>query len=172
MASLKKIKFDNEKGFVLLAAIIACLILLAVGMLVINMTAGNLFISAETVGNKKAFAAAESGILIAMQDFKAGSENWTDTNNYTQDCSASLDSAGFLWRTINTGADAKTKFITCRPSSIRPPIPIYGDAGVSLCIYDEMIIGRNTSYNSLAKVDIGIGVYCPGVSTATPTTYR
>ena len=69
MYTMKETTLRNEKGFALLAAIIASLILLAVGMLVINMSAGDLISSSMSVGNKKASIAVESGIFTLVETF-------------------------------------------------------------------------------------------------------
>ncbi|HOG10080.1 MAG TPA: hypothetical protein PLD26_06085, partial [Smithella sp.] len=108
--------FKNEKGFALVAALIACLILLALGMLVINMSTGDLFTTSAVIGNKKSLAAAESGISKIIAD--ADPDNWTTTENYT----AATDGSGNLCGTdafdydlydfidITGGTDPNTEF--------------------------------------------------------------
>jgi len=59
----------SEKGFALVAAILACLILLALAMLVIQLSTQDLRISARTVGEKKSMTAAETGIHNLIQNF-------------------------------------------------------------------------------------------------------
>lgn len=163
---MKKMTLSNEKGFVLLAALIACLIILAVGMIVINISTGNLIASSVTVGEKKAIAAVESGIHRELQSFNPDQSTWTvGADNYT-DCSSA--SPSYNWRLINSGVDSNTKFAICYP--VKGPNITPED--VTMCTYTETVTGKNTSYNSLAKVDIGIGVYCPSVKGATPTTYQ
>ena len=88
MTTIKKTTLSNEKGFALLAAIIASLILLAVAMLVINMSTGDLMSSSMTVGSKKALAAAESGISTVIQNFSpdASRDALAVAGNYTTNC--------------------------------------------------------------------------------------
>ena len=158
MNTLIKMNLSNEKGFALLAAIMACLILLAVGMLVINMTTGDLRSSSATVGNKKALAATESGVHRLIQDFNPDLTTWTSSNNYTTDCAAT--SPSYIWRQISSGTDANTQYAVCAPTgSDLPPVAIAGSAidEWAMMRYNGSLVGRNTSYNSLTKVNIGIG---------------
>jgi hypothetical protein len=159
-----KIIISNEKGFALVAAIIASLILLAVGILVINMSTGDLRASAVTVGEKKALSAVESGVHRLMQDFSSDSATWTAAYNYSTDCTTATPA--YIWRTINSatdgidGADQNTQFAICAPTaSSLPPlaIPGYATEDWGMMRYNSKVVGRNTSYNSSVTVDIGIG---------------
>lgn len=149
----------NEKGFALLAAIIASLILLAVGMLAFSMSGGDQRASTVTVGDKKALAGTESGIHTLVNDFKPDDTTWTALNNYTQDCDA-LIIPSYIWRSIASGTDMNTQFAVCKPvASDLPPVAIAGTSLETwgLMRYDTTVVGRNTKYNSLTKVDVGIG---------------
>ncbi len=158
MTNMKKMTLNNEKGFALVAAIIASLILMAIGILVINMSTGDLRASVATVGDKKALAATESGIHRVMQDFSPVSTNWTTANNYTTDCAAATPT--YIWRSIAGGTDTNTQFAVCAPtqsSSAQIPIPGYALGEWGMMRYNGRVVGKNTSYNSLITVDIGIG---------------
>jgi hypothetical protein len=160
----------NEKGFALVAAILAGLILLAVGILVINMSTGDLRSSAVTVGDKKALSATESGIHRLVQDFSPDSTTWTAANNYTTNCTAT--SPAYDWRPINSGIDANTQFAVCAPTqSNLPPVTLPGFAlgpgqEWAMMRYNGRVAGKNTSYNSFITVDIGIGYGPVPVGTA------
>ncbi len=52
----------RENGFALIAALLANLILLAVGILAVNLSSGDIRVSMRTVGDKKALNAAETGV--------------------------------------------------------------------------------------------------------------
>ncbi len=161
MKTMKKMMLiNNEKGFVLLAAICACVILLAVGMLAIHMSTGDIRSSAITVGDKKALAGAESGVHRLVQDFDYQPSTWTAANNYTQNCTSPIPS--YIWRAIDSGIDANTRFAVCRPvvsnsSPVIPPGYDIAGGGYGIFRYDATVVGQNTSYKSLTKVDIGIG---------------
>lgn len=145
----KKI-LHNEKGFSLIAAILACLILLAIGMLVIQMSTSDLRTSAGTVGEKKALVAVESGMHQLLQNFDPNVP-WDATN-------------GYLTRTVIPGGiDANSRFTIAAPTtSILPPVTMPGYAlGASqqwgMMRYDGSVKGENTTYNTVLNVDIGIG---------------
>ena len=169
MATRKKFALINEKGFALLAALIACLILMAIGLLVMNMSTGDLLTSAESVGQKKSLAAVESGITKIMIDF--GPNYWTAANNYITDTNCRATNYVFLsssFQTIPLGTDTKTKFAICLPKQSQnlAPLPASGfslGGGGSSTVsygymrYDTTIAGKNESYNSQSKVDVGVG---------------
>lgn len=155
---MKRKLLTNEKGFALLAAIIASLILLAVGVLAINLSSSDQRASAVTVGDKKALAATESGIHRLVQDFVPEPAAWNAANNYTQNCTSTIPN--YIWRTIASGIDLNTQFAVCKPvESNMAPVSVAGYSLDQWAImrYDGTVVGQNTSYNSLAKVDIGIG---------------
>ena len=166
MATIKIKTLSNEKGFALLAAILASLILLAVGMLVINMATGDLLTTKMTVGNKKALAATESGIHQLIRDFNPDPTTWTAANNYSphQDGSGTVCGTEqysiYLWRSVPSGTDATTRFAICTPTpSSMSFIPFPGSAlgEWGMMRYDTTVVGGNTSYNSQEIVTVGIG---------------
>ena len=59
----------NEKGFALVAALMANLILLAVGFIAINLSTQDIRISMRAVGDKKAVNAAETAVHMLAMDF-------------------------------------------------------------------------------------------------------
>lgn len=151
---MKKMIIRNEKGFALMAAILACLILLAVGMLVINMSTGDLISSSINVGHKKAIAAVESGIYRLVQ---TNPDTWGANVTFTTCSSAS---PAYIWNAISCGADANTKYAVCIPTmSAQAPVPVpgYSISDWAIFRYDGSVAGKNDSYNSFAIVDIGIG---------------
>jgi Tfp pilus assembly protein PilX len=158
MAIMENKILNNEKGFALIAAILACVILFAIGMLVIQMSTSDLRTSAGTVGERKALAATESGIHKLVQDFSPNSATWTATNNYTTNCSSS--SPTYIWQVISEGIDANTQFAVCAPTlSSQPPVamPGYAFGEWAMMRYDGRVVGKNTTYNSSISVDVGIG---------------
>lgn len=76
MPMYKRIKFSkinkilkSEGGFVLIAAIIACVMLMALALLAMNLSTGDLRTTSSVVGEKRAFSAAESGVHQFCHDF-------------------------------------------------------------------------------------------------------
>ncbi|MGP8153193.1 MAG: hypothetical protein ACLQBQ_03480 [Smithella sp.] len=162
---MKETTLRNEKGFALLAAIIASLILLAVGMLVINMSAGDLISTSVSVGNKKASIAVESGIFKLVETFTPANSNgyYACTGN---DTAANLNSViPSPWQTAsNTDADPNTKYVICNVTSDSTKtnlyLPGYGTK-FGLKRFYTTVIGENSSYNSFMKVDVGVGYVVP-----------
>lgn len=166
MATTKKTTLSNEKGFALLAAIIASMILLAVAMLIINMSVGDLISSSMTVGNKKGLAAAESGVNKVLQSFDPSNptnDALAQAGSYTTDCVTNPTNPTYQWLSIPGGADANTQFAVCTPVMrylpfLNPPgYSIGSDTEMGYVRYDVSVVGKNTSYGSTAQVDFGIG---------------
>ena len=160
MEPVKRKPLANEKGFALVAAIIASLILLAIGMLVINLSTKDLRSSSVAVGNNKSLAAVESGTHRLVQDFSPDPATWTTANNYTANCAATTPTP--IWRTIASGVDANTQFCIQTPTTSNlPPVPIpgyaLGSGGWGMMRYNARIVGKSDSYNSSVGVDVGIG---------------
>ena len=165
MYTMEEMNLRNEKGFALLAAIIAFFILLAVGMLVINMSGGDLISSSMSVGNKKANIAVETGISTLVENF-----NPANLNGYYA-CPANVTATSLNnaipspWQTAsNTDADSNTKYVICNvtPDTTKSSVylPKYGVNFVLQRFYTT-VIGENSSYNSLMKVNVGVGYFAP-----------
>ena len=58
-----------EEGFALIAALLAIWILTALGMLVFSVTTQDVRVSSRTLGERKAFTGAQSGIHWLTQNF-------------------------------------------------------------------------------------------------------
>ena len=171
---MKTYNADNEKGFALVAALMACLILIAIGVLVINMSTGDLFTSREAVGHKKAMAAVESGITKIMKD--VGPDNWTTARNYTVVTDGSGNVCGtddfnenlYDWENVPGAVDSHTQYAVCTPRESTDKAPVQA-VGFSLAgggssamsygyqRYDTTVVGKSESYDSQAKVNIGVG---------------
>jgi Tfp pilus assembly protein PilX len=59
---------NYEQGFVLIVALMAILILTAIGFFALTMVSGDLMISYRLTGERKALSAAESGALAVFAD--------------------------------------------------------------------------------------------------------
>ncbi|MDX9819671.1 MAG: pilus assembly PilX N-terminal domain-containing protein, partial [Desulfococcus multivorans] len=94
----------RERGFALVTAILAVMILLALGYLALSVSTGDLRISTRLVGEKKALSAAETGIYRMMQDFDP-STMLADKVNTDYQADASADPAS-KYRITNVGKPA------------------------------------------------------------------
>ena len=140
----------SEKGFALIAAIMACLILFALGMLVVAQSTQDIRVSVKIVGEKRALAAAEEGINVGIpQTFNLDSDHappviiprvgGDSTSNYTIQYPAVKP---------KTGPD--------NIPSTDPPYQISGQV-YGIKIYKVNVVGTNTEYNSQVTIEAGIG---------------
>ena len=137
-----------QGGFALVAALLACMVLLALGMLVIQLSTQDLRVSAKVLGDKKALSAAETGIHTMVQNF--------NPENLAASAAASVQ--------VDAANDPGTRYTVGTPA---PPaagsgvIPFtgYNIAGGQVWgqkLYDVTVTGENTAYGT--HVDIGVGM--------------
>lgn len=138
----------SEKGFALIAAIMACLILLALGMLVISLSTQDIRVSAKIVGDKRSLAAAEEGIHRLSQDFDP--QNPQNAQNYGNP----------VWR--RDGVSNYTINQPTPPARGPSAIPLTGysiaggDAWGQL-LYNTSVTGKNKEYNTQVTISVGFG---------------
>ena len=150
------------KGFALIAALLAIWVLTALGMLVFSATTQEVRVSSRTVGERKAFSAAESGIHWLTQNF--------DPANPSK-----AVKSGVVVDTTSTG-DPGTKYsIASHPDGW---VPKKGPVAVPYAGYAmgggetwgrqrflAKVAGTNTGYNSSVEIDVGIGYGPVDIST-------
>ena len=152
----------GERGFALVAALLAVWILTAVGVLVFTMTTQDVRISSRMVGEKKAFYATEAGVHSLTQVFDP--LNLTDPAKYGVEFTVDT----------SVGGDARTKYTIQAPR-----IPDKGPGGLPLAgyavgggqqwgvaRYTAEVSGRNTGYNSMVTVNAGLGFGPVEITTA------
>jgi Tfp pilus assembly protein PilX len=144
----KEERLPSERGFALVAAIMACLILLAVGMLVIYLSTGDLRVSTRVVGDKKALSAAESGIHRLMNTFDP--ENLSATTPNTQ-----VDPSNDPNSLYSIGAAVAP---TTGPATIpMAGFAIGGGQQWGQARFNVDVTGTNTTYNSTVTIGLGLG---------------
>ena len=140
----------DERGFALVAALLANLILLAVGIIALNLSTQDIRISMRSVGDKKAVNAAEAGLHWLTVNF--------DAATYTTLISATP-------RLVENNADANTRYKidniaepTTGPAQIPlPGFSIGGSQTWGQARYDARITGENPVYNTSVTIDVGLG---------------
>lgn len=152
----KKI-LSSEKGFILVTAIMACMILLALTMLIIQLSTGDLRISSQTVGQRKAESAAETGIHRMIQGFNP------------QNLAASAATAVQVDAT-NDPNSVYTISTPTLPSSgpVFLPMSGYSIGGGQTWGQRRFVVnveGRNTTYNTSVNIQTGIGYGPVEIST-------
>jgi Tfp pilus assembly protein PilX len=140
---------SSEKGFILVLAIMACVILFALAMLVINLSTSDLRVSSKNVGQKKALIAAETGIHRLIQNFNP--QNLASSTA----TSVQVDST-------NDPASVYTIFTPATPTEGPVFLPMIGYAiggGQSWGQrrYVVGVEGRNTTYVTKVTIQTGVG---------------
>jgi Tfp pilus assembly protein PilX len=137
------------KGFALVTAILAIMILMALGFLAISVTTGDLKITSRVVGEKKALIAAEAGIHRLMRNFDKANPPAVQVQNAQ----------------VNAAVDPNSRYTI---SNVRTPasgpavLPMagYSIGGGQNWVqqrYVGSVTGANTNYNSSVTIDVGIG---------------
>jgi hypothetical protein len=142
----------RENGFALIAALLANLILLAVGILAVNLSTGDIRISMKVVGDKKAMNAAETGVHELTRIFSPA----TAFNGSVFPVS---------YQALSGGQDSATQY-----SIAQPAVPAAGPSNLQLngyaiggaqmwgqSRYSATVTGRNTAYNTSVTVDVEVG---------------
>jgi len=149
---------NSEAGFALIAAIMACLILLALGMLVISLSTQDIRVSTKIVGEKRALAAADTGIVNLLQTFDPQSTTCAQNPTCRND------------RTPVTRADGVSSYTimypATRPTRGPPTVPMLS-GGYSIALgaqapsyqsrYNIDVVGTNTKYNTRVTIGVGVG---------------
>jgi hypothetical protein len=153
----RKRRLSSEKGFALITAIMACVILFALAMLIINLSTGDLRVSARSVGDKKAMSAAETGIHRAMQSFNP------------QNLAATVV-AGVQVDPANDPASVYTIGAPAAPATgpLFLPLEGYSIGGGQTWgqrRYEMNVEGRNTAYGTRMNIRTGVGYGPVEVST-------
>jgi hypothetical protein len=137
---------NSEAGFALIAAIMACLILLALGMLVISLSTQDIKVSTKIVGEKRALAAADTGINSLSQTFNPQTPILVPTTVNRAD--------GVSRYTINYPATRPTL------GAIMIPLSGYSVSGRQQwgqSRYNIDVVGENTEYNTRVTIGVGVG---------------
>ena len=139
----------DERGFALIAALMANLILLAVGIVALNLSTGDIRISMRSVGDKKAVNAAEAGLHWLTVNFDA----------------ANLAGVAVTNQQVDSGGDPNTRYTIAQPTEpttgpAQIPLPGFSIGGSQTwgqARYDARITGENPAYNTSVTIDVGLG---------------
>jgi hypothetical protein len=132
----------------------ACAILFALAMLIIQLSTGDLKVSARSVGDKKALSAAETGIHQMIQSINRLQVVNKDTLNTIQET-----------KQVNAAADPSSRYtvgsIADIPGESRAKRSLPGYSDWEQQCYVGSVTGVNTNYNSSVTIDVGIGYAIP-----------
>ena len=158
----------EEEGFALIAALLVFWVLTALGMLVFSVTTQDVRVSSRTVGERKAFAAAESGAHWLTQNFNPDP---TILGTWTPPSSVKVDPT--------SSGDPNTRYSIAAPAAGWVPttgplaVPVVGYAIGGGETWGQQrflaqITGTNSGYNSTVQINAGLGYGPVDIST----TYR
>ncbi|MEQ8180910.1 MAG: pilus assembly PilX N-terminal domain-containing protein [Smithellaceae bacterium] len=153
---------SSQKGFVLVVAVLACAILFALTMLVINLSTSDLRISSKLVGEKKALTSAEAGLHRVIQNF-SGDPNAALADGTPYD----------TWITVDSTNDAASGY-----KIYRPQVPTTGPIFIPMTGYSigggqtwgqkrftVEVEGRNTAYDTKVEIQTAVGYGPVEIST-------
>ena len=157
------IKLSDQRGFSLITAILACVILFALAILVLTLSTGDLRTSGRTAGEKKALSAAETGIHRLIEDF----QNFDATNPVSF-----MNTYPRNNQQVDATNDPASLYSVARPGNPVSgieflPMPGYAVGGGKIWgqrHYAVTVEGENTNYNTTSAIEAGLG-YGPVPST-------
>jgi hypothetical protein len=141
-------RFSAEKGFALVTALMACAILFALAMLILQLSTGDLQVSSKNVGDKKAAIAAAAGVQQVLSRF--------DPENPPSATNDNPSSYSFATPAPPTSGPA---FAPLTGYSIG------GGQSWGLTRYGTTITGQNARYSASVQVNVGIGYGPVEIST-------
>ena len=149
----------RQDGFALVAALVAAMLILALGILVIQLSTQDLRSGTVTVGGKKALAAVDTGVHRLLSNY---------------DPAAATSTLYDQWFVVDSAADPKTEYRIGTPvAGGGTPVPLPGYSmevgqGWGMTRMAATVSGRNSNYNTSMQVNVGMG-YGP---VPTGTAYR
>jgi Tfp pilus assembly protein PilX len=135
---------NSEQGFVLIVALMAILILTAIGFFALTMVSGDLMISYRLTGERKALSAAESGALAVFADA-------------SHDCIALLSYPATTAQVDPTN-DPSTSYtvVSTTNTFFQTSVGAGQCTGCEAFIYKTDITGTDSNYGSSVKISIGM----------------
>ena len=132
----------SEDGFVLIAAIMAVMIMLAVSFLILTTTTQDIRISSRLVGERKALSAAESGAYIVYTNALTLNDMISNTISDTQ-----VDPTNDPYTYYSVAQTVKTNMQAFLKG---------GCPGCLAFIYNTDVTGKDTKYVSSVTISIGM----------------
>ncbi len=141
----------DQRGFALVVALLANLILLAVGIVAINISTQDLRISMKVVGDKKAMSAAEAAshwVIVNLNPDNLGSV--VKANRPLNELGSEMDSRSRITITQPAPPTAGPLFKKMRGYDMSSNQWI-------LLRYETSITGSNKDYQTSVTIDLGLG---------------
>jgi hypothetical protein len=145
---------QRQRGFALIAALIATIIMLGLGILVIQLSTQDLRSGAATVGEKKALTAADTGIHKLLPAFYYPTATGNLDEFAATDVVVDATNAPGDQYSISVPDDTPTP----GPTSLHVP-GFSTDWGLKR--FDVDVTGRNTNHGTEVQIRIGMGYFGP-----------
>ena len=149
--------YNSEKGIALVAALFMCMLLLALGTIIVTLSTGDISASAQLVGEKKAMSAAEKGITRLVINFNPYNPSASAQETETED--TDVDSNSLYQIEGATLPDIGPEYIPMSGESIAGG-QIFGRVR-----YNSNVRGINTTYNTSVRIGVGLGYGPVDIST-------
>lgn len=150
IVSLSRLK--RQRGFALVAALIASVIMLALGIMVIQLSTQDLRTGSATVGEKKALSAADTGINQLLRVFDpqdvGGLSGFAKTDIVVDAANAPGDSYTIGVPALPTSGPA---YLSISGYSIG------GGQSWGQKRFDVNVTGKNVPYKTEVKIAVGVG---------------
>jgi hypothetical protein len=147
----QRVRIASSNGFALITALLAILVLTAVGTMAFVVTTQDVRISSRSVGEKKAFFAAEGGIHWLLGNFDPSNLANILANNVNVKVDPTNDPQSVY--TINN-----ITLPTQEPETL--PLPGFSTGGIQEWgqqRYVARVTGTNTRYSSNVQIDLSLG---------------
>ncbi len=145
-----KIKLGDEKGFAFVAALLATLIMVSLGILIFALTTRDIRTSIKSTGEKVAESAVESGIYRLILDANALNGN---ISTYTN--------ASTTGTTTYSIGDPPAAALATKPTVRIVGASSLESGSYTNNIYNKRISGSDSRYGSQVSVDVGVEYYNP-----------
>jgi hypothetical protein len=150
----------SGKGFALITAILAVMILMALGILALNVSTGDLRISARLVGEKKALAALETGINRVTVGFDPLDLDHILDGGVKMPIKSALGNP-VEWQSDAATDPASRYTIDSLSATTFNSRDLMGFSDWEQKPYIAQVTGIYTSHDSKVQVDMGIGYAVP-----------
>jgi Tfp pilus assembly protein PilX len=147
------ISFGDSRGFALVTAVLAIMILMALGFLALSVTTEDIKITSRIVGEKKALSAAETGIHQMIREINMLPEVNLITLAAVQETNQQVNAA--------VDPNSRYTFGSIGPAPGLAKLPLVGYSSWEQQCYVGSVTGFNTNYNSSVTIDAGIGYAVP-----------
>jgi hypothetical protein len=161
---------SSQNGFILITALMACLILFALTMLIINLSTSDLRVSAQSVGTKKAMVAAEAGLHSMIRNFDPQNLASSAISSST---SGAVQVNGVWYLKVDPTNDPASIYTISTPTQpttgpVFLPLTGYAIGGGQQWgqrAYNVAVTGRNTTYDTTVTIGVGFGYGPVEIST-------